>query len=265
VPRGETLPVTEIRRICMQYLAADMVCEIPLGGRSSPADGLRAVISLARAGNMALSRRRDLPWRTSLFSLLGMEEERVFGLRQVHSQKVVVVDQQQPETLAAEEADGMVTDRTDAVLSATVADCLPIFLRDTVSGAFGLVHSGWKGTGIVVSALRAMQHSYGTLAQNVAVTIGPGIGPCCYHVPEERASLFFRQFGAATVVLNKDGTPSLDLREANFALLRDAGVEAVTVVEDCTSCSEALGSFRRQGSASYSLMLSCIGRWGRGT
>ncbi len=259
------MPVKEIRRIHMQYLAADMMCEIPLGDKSTAGGGLRAVISLALAGNMALSRRRDLPCRTSLFSLMGLKEERVFGLRQVHSQKVIVVDQQQPEALAEEEADGMITNRLDAVLSATVADCLPIFLRDTVNGVFGLVHSGWKGTGIVASALGAMHSRYGTLAKDVAVTIGPGIGPCCYRVPEERAGPFSRQFGAATVVRNQDGTHSLDLREANLALLRDAGVESVTVVEDCTSCTEALGSFRRQGPASYSLMLSCIGRWGRGT
>jgi polyphenol oxidase len=257
--------VTEIRRVRMQYRADDLVCEIPLGEKPGAGDELRAVISLARAGNMALSRRGDLPWRTSLFSLLGMEEERLFGLRQVHSQNVVVVDQQGPGELAAVEADGMITSRPDAVLSATVADCLPVFLVDTLGGAFGLVHSGWKGTGIVAGALRALRHSYGTRPQNVAVTIGPGIGPCCYRVPEERAELFSRQFGAATIVRNHDGTPSLDLREANLALLRDAGVETVTVVEDCTSCSEALGSFRRQGPASYSLMLSCIGRWGRGT
>jgi len=257
--------VKEIRRIRMRYRTTDMVCEIPLGNESTEESGLRAVISLARAGDMALSRRRELPWRIGLFSLLGLGEERVFGLRQVHSQRVVVVDVQKPEALAGEDADGMITDRPDAVLSATVADCLPIFLQDTVSGAFGLVHSGWKGTGIVVNALRAMHDRYGTHAPDVAVTIGPGIGPCCYRVPEERADLFARQFGAATVVRNQDGTPSLDLREANLALLRDAGVKAVTVVEDCTSCSEALSSFRRQGPASYSLMLSCIGRWGRGT
>src|SRR5208337_5320912 len=122
----------------MQYRATDIVCEIPLGDASPAGGGLRAVIALARAGNMALSRRRELPWRTSLFSVLGLAEKRVFGLRQVHSQKVVVVDQQEPEALAAEEADGMITDRPDAVLSATVADCLPIFLQDTASGAFGL-------------------------------------------------------------------------------------------------------------------------------
>ena len=248
----------------MQYGTTDMVCQIPLGDESSAESGIHAVISLARAGDMALSRRRDLPWRTGLFSLLGLGEDRVFSLRQVHSQRVVAVDEQQPEALAGVEADGMITDRANAVLSATVADCLPIFLLDTVSGAFGLVHSGWKGTGIVVSALRAMHDGYGTRAPDVAVTVGPGIGPCCYRVPEERADLFARQFGAATVVRNSDGIPRLDLREANVALLRDAGVKAVTVVDDCTSCSEALGSFRRQGPGSYSLMLSCIGRWGRG-
>jgi len=254
----------DIRRTRMQYGVTDMMCELPVGNEPAAGGGLRAVISLERAGNMALSRRRDLPWRAGLCSLLGLEEERVLGLRQVHSQRVVVVDGGQNEALAAEEADGMITDRPDAVLSATVADCLPIFLHDAASGAFGLVHSGWKGTGIVVKALRAMRDRYGTRAQDVAVTIGPGIGPCCYRVPEERADLFARQFGAETVVRNQDGAPSLDLRAANLALLREAGVTAVTVVEDCTGCSEALGSFRRQGPAHYTLMLSCIGRWGRG-
>jgi hypothetical protein len=182
------------------------------------------------------------------------------------------VEEQLPETLAGVESDGMITDRPDAVLSATVADCLPIFLLDTVNGAFGLVHSGWKGTGIVVNALRAMHDRYGTLPRNVTATIGPGIGPCCYRVPEERAAFFAAQFGAATVVRDADGRPSLDLREANLALLREAGVEEMTVVADCTSCSAALGSFRRQGPESFTLMLACFGRWkspaaaaGRGT
>jgi len=257
--------VKETRRIHLQYRTTDMLCEIPLGDESTTAPGLRAVISLARAGDMSLSRRRDLPWRTRFFASLGLGEERVFGMRQVHSRRVVVVDEQQPEALAGTEADGMITDRMDAVLSATVADCLPLFLLDTANGAFGLVHSGWKGTGIVVNALTAMRDRYGTLPPDVAATIGPGIGPCCYRVPEERAGFFARQFGAATVVRDQDGTPSLDLREANLALLRDAGVEAVTVVDDCTSCSAALGSFRRQGPESYTLMVACIGRWGRGT
>lgn len=253
----------EIRSIRLEYKETDTSCEIQLGDEFT-AHGLHAVISLARAGDMSLSRRRDLPWRARLFSSLGLGEERVFGLRQVHSQKVVVVDEQQPEDLAGTEADGMITDRPDAVLSATVADCLPIFLLDTVNGAFGLVHSGWKGTGIVVNALRAMGDRYGTLTPNVVATIGPGIGPCCYRVPEERADSFARQFGASTVVRDQNGMPSLDLREANLALLRDAGAEVTAVVEDCTSCSEALGSFRRQGPEGYSLMLACIGRWGRG-
>jgi hypothetical protein len=173
----------------------------------------------------------------------------------------MVVDDQPAEALATVEADGMITDGPDTVLSVTVADCLPIFLLDTASGAFGLVHSGWKGTGIVLEALRAMRARYGTLPRNVTATIGPGIGACCYRVAEERAAFFAGQFGTATVVRHQDGRPSLDLREANIALLRTAGVEELTVVNDCTSCTEALGSYRRQGPESYTLMLACIGRW----
>lgn len=233
-----------------------------MGADSTATRALRAGISLARAGDMSLSHRRNKPWRSRLFSALGLGEERVFGTRQVHSQRIATVEDQPSEFFASVEADGMITDRPDAVLSVTVADCLPIFLLDTVNGAFGLVHSGWKGTGIAVIALRAMRSRYGTLPLNVAATIGPGIGACCYHVPEERAAFFAEKFGASTVVRSPDGRSSLDLREANLALLQDAGVEDLTVVEDCTSCTQALGSFRRQGPESYTLMLACFGRWG---
>ena len=70
---------------------------------------------------------------------------------------------------------------------------LPIFLVDPVTGAFGLVHSGWKGTGIVHAALESMMAAFGTDPRDVSVTIGPGIGPCCYRVPEERARVFLRK------------------------------------------------------------------------
>jgi polyphenol oxidase len=253
--------VTTVRQVRLEYGLTDSFCEIPLAADSAAVSGLHAGISLARSGDMSFARRQVLPGRARLLSELGVGEDRVFGTRQVHSQRVTVVDGQPPAACAAMEADGMITDRPEAVLSATVADCFPIFLVDVLSGAFGLVHSGWKGTGIAVEALRAMRARYGTDPHDVAVTIGPGIGPCCYSVPEDRAAFFAGQFGAGAVVRDPDGRPRLDLREANLALLRGAGVQRTTVVTDCTSCSTALGSFRRQGAESFTLMLACIGRW----
>jgi polyphenol oxidase len=225
------------------------------------ADGIRAGISLRAAGTMAFSKRHLLPHRAALFQELGIAEHRAYGLRQIHSKTVLSTDGLLPAALAEREADAMIA-RADAVLTITVADCLPIFLVDRATGAFGLAHSGWKGTGIVREALAALRQRFGSDPRDVAVTIGPGIGPCCYRVPEERAALFARQFGSASVVRGADGQPRLDLREANLALLQDAGVRDITAVTDCTCCTPALGSFRRQGPTDYTLMLAWIGREG---
>ena len=233
---------------------------IPLGTTppSPAAAPLHAGISLARAGDM--SRRRMGPARSHLFARLSIDEASVFGLTQVHSRRVLVLDGQTPREVAETEADGMVTRRPDAALTVTVADCLPVFLVDPVTGAFGLVHSGWKGTGIVAAALQSMTAAFGTDPHDVSVTIGPGIGPCCYRVPEERARSFSGTFGASAVTRGDDGAPRLDLRSANVTLLRAAGVREIAVVEDCTCCSPFLSSFRRQGADAFTLMLAFIRR-----
>ena len=209
---------------------------------------------------MALSRRFSLPCRERLLADLGIGREPVFAVRQVHTREVLVVDGEEPDAVAGLEADGLITARPDALLTVTVADCLPLFIVDRATGAFGLVHSGWKGTGIVREAMRLLQERFGTRPADVSVTIGPGIGPCCYTVPEERAAGFAAQFGAETVLRGPDGRPRLDLRSANVGLLQKAGVSEITVVTDCTSCSTALGSFRRQGPNGFTLMLAYIGR-----
>ncbi|HET6450035.1 MAG TPA: polyphenol oxidase family protein, partial [Spirochaetia bacterium] len=188
-----------------------------------------------------------------------LSPNRLYGVRQVHSRVVEIVDGQEPEELRARDADGLLTTRAPAVLSVTVADCLPIYLADRTSGAFGIVHSGWRGTGIVSEALSLLASRFGCRPRDVQALIGPGIGPCCYSVPPDRAELFSSKFGADTVI-RRDGVPHLDLRAANVALLTQAGVEEISVVTDCTSCTPFLGSFRRQGPSAYTLMLAWIGR-----
>jgi YfiH family protein len=248
------------RRVHLQYGMTDSFCRIPAAIDATVASRFRAGISLARAGDMALSRRFSLPCRARLFADLGMGSEPVFAARQVHSREVLVVDGEEPDAIAGLEADGMITARPVALLTVTVADCLPLFIVDRATAAFGLVHSGWKGTGIVCEAMRLLQERFGTRPADVSVTIGPGIGPCCYTVPDERAASFAVQFGAETVVRGSDGKSRLDLCTANVGLLQKAGVGEVTVVTDCTACSPALGSFRRQGPTGFTLMLAYIGR-----
>jgi YfiH family protein len=239
-------------------------CRIPLAGGPArgAARGLSAVISLREAGNMAFDRRESFPERGRLLVALGVSADRAYGLRQVHSRVVVAIDELRPEELADREADGMISARPEAVLTVTVADCLPIFLVDPVGGGFCLVHSGWRGTGIAAEAVREMARLLGARPARLQVTIGPGIGACCYTVSEQRARLFAARFGEGSVRPGLDGgKPRLDLRRANEELLRRAGVREIAVVSDCTCCSAALGSFRRQGQG-YTPMLAALGRFG---
>jgi YfiH family protein len=232
---------------------ASLFAEIPVNG------GPRAGISLARAGDMDFARRDALPWRRRLFARLGVEPRQVRCVRQVHSRIVVRVEGSEAPPDPAVEADGIVTDAADLLLTVTVADCLPIFLADRRTGAFALVHSGWKGTGIALEAVRMMASAYGTRAADLAVTIGPGIGPCCYTVPVERSDRFRSEFGPRAVERASDGSFRLDLREANVAMLEREGVEEIVVISDCTSCNPLLGSFRRQGPRAFTRMLAFIG------
>ena len=250
----EAMGVGAVRSRTLDDAHGGLHCDIPV------TTATRAGITLAAAGDMALSRDRTHPWRAGFLARQGIPRERLYALRQVHSRRVQLIDEQSVDEIAAVEADGLLTDRSDAVLSVTVADCLPIFLADRRSGAFGVVHSGWKGTGIVEEALSVIASRFGSLPAEVSAVIGPGIGACCYGVPEERAAFFASEYGAGSVVRYEGGAPRLDLRAANIALLRRAGVEDVTVVTDCTSCSPKLGSFRRQGAAEFTLMLAWISR-----
>jgi YfiH family protein len=186
---------------------------------------------------------KDEKNRKNLFAKLSLNPSNVYALKQIHSRSVLFVAGANP---PSSEADGMVTMDATVTLSVTIADCLPIFLHDTKSGAFALVHSGWKGTGIAVNALELMGERFGTNNNDIAAILGPCIGPCCYKVDEQRASFFEKEFGRKSV-RKADGDYFLDLKKANISLLENAGVSNIAVCENCTFCDRRLGSFRREG------------------
>lgn len=79
------------------------------------------------------------------------------------------------------EADIIMTDLPHVPLMVNAADCGPMGLFDTKTGAVAVVHAGWKGTtgawsdyGDAVSrTLEAMHGRYGTEPQNLIAVIGP--------------------------------------------------------------------------------------------
>ena len=194
------------------------------------------------------------PQRRLLIRREKIDAHRLVTGNQQHTQAVKVVE---TPGYRAEATDGFVTANHLLILGVTVADCLPIFLHDRVTHAFGIVHSGWKGTGIVTKAVEAMAREFGSSAADIVALIGPGIGVCCYSVDEKRAGLFASLYAGSTT--NRDGVFYLDLKKANRGLLLESGVETIFDVDLCTCCSLQFGSFRREQAASYTRMLAVMG------
>jgi YfiH family protein len=154
--------------------------------------------------------------------------------RQVHGAVVRRVMGTEWET-ADEAADGQATARRDVAPTVLVADCLPVAIAG--GGAVAMVHAGWRGlaAGVLeegVQAVRRLGHG-----ADLSAAVGPGAGPCCYHVgPDVHAA-----FGTAG--------PTVDLKAIARARLNAAGIDHVEDSGICTICDPRYFSFRRQGEA----------------
>jgi len=154
------------------------------------------------------------------------------------------------------QGDGMITDNKLLMPVVTVADCVPIYFYDSVKGVFGVVHSGWKGTGIIGEANRKAVEEYGCRVEDISVAIGPHIGACCYDVFGDRVNYFTENFGKNCVTLTAGGKGQLSLTEANLFVIKNCGIpeENIVVASDCTCCTtfsdgtNVFGSFRRQAA-----------------
>lgn len=203
-------------------------------------------ITLKNAGSMRFRWNEVNENRNSFFKLLNFDSC-IVSLELIHSRTVFVVSA--VNDTVEKHGDGLITVRRNLVPVITVADCMPIYIYDPVSGCFGVLHSGWRGTGIVLDALFAAK-DFGAEVTNFCVVLGPHIQQCCYVVDKERGDYFLENFSPKCVITASDETVHLSLAQANIELLLDAGVPAenIAYAVDCTCCDNRLGSFRREAA-----------------
>lgn len=228
-------------------------------------------LSLRASGDMTCGSAEGEANRASFFAALGVEPPAAPA--QAHTR--IVLDAS-ADAVDGREGDGLVASAGSRCLSVTVADCLPVFLLDAGSGAYAVLHSGWKGTGIVLEALGLMARRFGTRPAAVAAVLGPCVCGGCYGVDEERALSFEAAFGdggsaleglgagdaypLGPVVRRDGGRARIDLRAANARLLAAAGVRNIAACRDCTFSDERFGSFRREGPGRFTRMAAVAGR-----
>jgi YfiH family protein len=112
---------------------------------------------------------------------LGEAPDRLVRLKQVHGAAHVVAREARGNR---PEADIVLTDRPDLVISVQAADCVPLLLADRRRGAVAAAHAGWRGLSVNApgKAVAALASAFGTDAADLVAVVGPSIGACCYEV-----------------------------------------------------------------------------------
>lgn len=122
--------------------------------------------------------------RRRVTGALGVANDRLCTLYQIHSDLVVTV--REPNDVAGQKADAMVTGEPGIALGVLTADCAPILFADRQTMIVGAAHAGWKGAlvGVAEATVEAMV-SLGAKREDIAAVIGPCIAPESYEVGPE--------------------------------------------------------------------------------
>lgn len=181
--------------------------------------------------------------RARLAAGIGLPEDHVIWMNQVHSAHVETVEGPRSEPVDA--TDALVTSTPGLALAVVTADCVPVLLADARAGVIGAAHAGRVGAanGVVVRTVEAMVAA-GAHPQDISVLLGPAVSGPNYEVPEDMAAAVESRLPGSRTTTPR-GTPALDLRAGIARQLARAGVRAIDIDPRCTVDDPLLFSHRR--------------------
>ncbi|MGK2859199.1 MAG: polyphenol oxidase family protein [Thermoanaerobaculia bacterium] len=176
---------------------------------------------------------------------------------QVHGAAVVHAGNPAPGSWReAASCDGLVTRTLGVALGVKAADCLPVTIVDTDSGALAGIHSGWRGAAgrIVPAAIDELRRGDGFDTRRARAFLGPSIRACCFEVGEEVVDALRDSYGAVDEFVDRarGEKPHVDLPGLTRRLLLDAGFDGDAIDDSglCTRCDGSIfHSYRRDGSS----------------
>ena len=212
-------------------------------------------LSYDRGPRHVVSRHRE-----TLLKALDLEESTLHTVRQVHGNRVCVVDSAALQNgLAGVEADALVTTLPNTALGVLAADCLPIVLYALHTPLVALVHAGRTGTLHLVAraAISAIKRQFGVDPAHLRALLGPAIGACCYDLDDRAVHPFQERFPDwQRFIKPSEGHRNaarpwmMNLAAANAGQLLAAGIPPAQIefVSPCTQCyHEHFHSHRAQG------------------
>ena len=166
--------------------------------------------------------------------------------------------------------DGIVTNKTNLVLSTTNADCILLLFFDPVTKTIANVHSGWRGTlqRISVKTVEKMIKEFDCEPKNIICCICPSIRKCHFEVDTDVKELFSKEFEDLQISDNKDIMEKQKDREKwnidtvliNKIILMNAGLKKENIIDSgiCSVCNKDLIHSFRAEKQGYGLNTALI-------
>lgn len=188
--------------------------------------------------------------------LIGNDKLPMASLWQIHGNKTVIVSEPTERTI---QADGLITNKPNLILSVRFADCQNILVYDPNKKILGLLHVGWRGliAYAIAEFFKKLKQEFNSDSGDVFVAAGPSLCQKCSRfsdpakeLPDIDPSFFDDHF--------------VDLRGIAEKQLWEAGIKSDHFERhpDCTCCNPEVywtyrGEHREKVKNGKSNMLAC--------
>jgi len=146
------------------------------------------------------------------------------------------------------EGDAIYTDKKNEVCAILTADCLPIFITDTLGQEVAVIHAGWKGLlrGVIEQTIKSFD------SKNLVAHFGPGISHDSFVVGEEvRDRYIAKDKSFKSSFKTYFGKHYLDLYSAAKLVLNNFDIYKISGGNECTfKQRDEYFSYRRDGKNS---------------
>jgi len=163
-------------------------------------------------------------------------------LNQIHSDKCLRFDSPKCE------GDAIYTNKKNEVCAILTADCLPIFITDTLGQEVAVIHAGWKGLlrGVIEQTIKSFD------SKNLVAHFGPAISQDSFQVGEDVIDQYISKdnnFQSSFKTIS--GKHYLDLYSAAKLVLNNFDIYKISGGNECTFKQQNVYfSYRRDGKNS---------------
>ncbi|MCI8805741.1 MAG: peptidoglycan editing factor PgeF [Clostridiales bacterium] len=186
-------------------------------------------------------------------SAINVDYRNIVFSKQIHNDTIYTVSQEDRgkgllRNSDIYDADGLITNEKEIVLTTFYADCVPIYFLDPIKRVIAMAHSGWRGTvkEIGAKAVLKMEKDYGCEKKNILAGIGPSIKKCCFEVDYPVVHEFENNMSFSKDFIFKDkekeGKYKIDLQGIIEKSLILSGIskENIENAHICTKCNHDL-------------------------